>query len=110
MIDMLKTMKVQYIVSVNGYESPVYDCEVPEFELTHHEDGTVTGKASEIDAVEETLCDVARNFVFVKWKLPEENDIWYREAEFPEWSYIKELCDKIEKLEEEIKELKSNHP
>lgn len=102
-------MKVEYKIAINSYETPVGTCEVPDlkFKVEEIPNGIKkTCTAHEIDAVEETLTDFAINFVHVLWKLPEEEDIFYREAEFPTWEWIGELCNRIEQLEKENEELK----
>lgn len=102
-----KNMKVLYKIAVCGkYETKPEICEVPDFELIHHSDGTVTSTAHEIDEVEEAICDAANNFVTVRWKLPDEPDICYRETQFPEWDYIGELVNRINQLENELEHLK----
>lgn len=103
-------MKVEYKVSVNGQDAtPIYTAEVPQCTLTHLPDGRVIGNACEVDAVEEALCDLVQPIVVVQWKLPEDDDFIFRvrEAEFPTWQWVGELCDRIEQLEKENAELKN---
>lgn len=103
-------MKVEYKVSVNGIDAtPVYIAKVPKCTLTHSTDGRVIGKAFEVDAVEEALCDLVQPIVVVQWKLPEDDDFIFhvREATFPTWEHVGELCDRIEQLEKENAELKN---
>lgn len=103
-------MKVEYKISVAGKDVlPVATCEVPDLKFEVKETPNSIEKTCtmhEIDAVEETLADLVNNFVCIKWKLPEEDDIFYREAEFPTWLCVGELCDRIEQLEKENAELK----
>lgn len=103
-------MKVEYKICAKGIgESPFYIAEVPHFSFKEEKiPGGIKKSctAHEIDAVNETLTDSVVETVYIMWKLPEEDDIFYREAEFPTWGWVGELCDRIEQLEKENAELK----
>lgn len=64
-----------------------------------------------IDEISDIVCDTVTEsgLVEITWKFEDEPDsvLSYRTVEIPTWKYMQEIIEKMERLEKEVKSLKT---